>query len=887
MTPGRFQELRRLFEHLIGLGPHEQTRALEEISESDPPSAAELRRLLAEHARSTGLLDGLAVEILSKSARPLKELGPYSIQRELGSGGMGVVYEAVRVDGAFRKRVAIKVLRRDLHPDMFLSRFERERQILARLEHPHIASIFDAGQTPDGDPYFVMEYVDGVSITEYAETHGLKISQRLGLFLQVCDAVQCAHRNLTVHRDLKPGNILVTAAGAVKLLDFGVAKLVENDVAVSDAPLTEALLLTPAYSSPEQIRHEPVSTSTDIFQLGILLYELLTGKHPFAGRSNLPHETMRAICEDDPRPPSSVAARDSRQLRGDLDAIVLTALRKQPSWRYASADQLADDIGRYRQGWPVAAKGNGFSYRLRKFVRRHWLPLASTAALISLLIAGILITTRQAHLAEVARRQAERERVEADAQRHLAEEARRFADSQAHLAQARTREAESERQRAQERYREIRALASSLLFDVYDGVRDLAGSATARRLMVAKAQHQLEVLNTDGGQDIGLQRDLAASYERLGELRADPRKPDKNDAASAVQAYTEGVNLRQRIAGRPDAQPRDRRDLALSLAKLGDGKFFAGDLQQSLAAYQRAREVAESLPRLEDSSMTRAGGTVKERLCIVLLAAGNNAGAQESCRDAMATLSPLAQTLPDDVEVQRLLATTQGSYANALRLSGKPQEAAVQAQAGLEALRKLQSLAPSNAEYRRLSASTEVILAGSLAAAGDVPGSFDAFGRAIHSMEIAVEIDPSDLGSPLRLAGTLLAFSRRLAQGGDQARAHDTAREGLRLLQITSEKPAAGPLEWNEYADALLKAEAPDLRDPPKALHLAENAVSSTKRRNPFFLDTLAWAYFRTGNSSKAVETEREALGLIPADAKGGLHDELTRGLSSFLAGAR
>jgi tetratricopeptide (TPR) repeat protein/tRNA A-37 threonylcarbamoyl transferase component Bud32 len=882
MTPDRFQEIRRLFDELMDLDPGDRARALAEIAGSNPSSAEELRSLLAEQSRSTGLLNGPAVEVRSVQARPLRELGPYSILREIGSGGMGVVYEAIRVDGAFHKRVAIKVLRRDLDPDVFLSRFGRERQILARLEHPHIASILDAGQTPDGDPYFVMEYVHGVSITNYAETHGLKISQRLGLFLQVCDAVQCAHRNLTVHRDLKPGNILVTAPGAVKLLDFGVAKLLEGEAPGSDTALTEALLLTPAYSSPEQIRREPVSTSSDIFQLGILLYELLTGRHPFQGRGNLPHEVMRAICEDDPRPPSSVAGRDARQIRGDLDAIVLTALRKQPSWRYASADQLADDIGRYRQGWPVAAKGNRFGYRFRKFLRRQWLPLASTAVVMLLLIAGILVTTRQAHVADAARRQAERERAEADTQRHRAEEARRFADAQQQVAEERTREAEDQRQQAQARYREVRALASSLLFDVYDGVRDLAGSATARRLMVAKAQHQLELLSRDGGQDIGLQRDLAASYERLGELRVDSRKPDKIGAAAAVQAYSQGVILRQKIAGRADAQPRDRSDLALSLAKLGDGQFFAGDPERSLASYRSALRVAEALPR--DSSATRAMGTVQERLCIMRLATGNNAGAIETCRDAIATLSPLAQTLPDDLDVQRLLGSTHASYANALRLSGKPRDAAAQATAGLEVLRKLQSMAPSNAEYRRLSASAESILAGSLAAAGDVAGSSAAFGRAIRATEIAVEIDPSDLGSSLRLAGTLLAFSRRLAQGGDQVRARDSAQEALRLLQITAEKPGAGPVEWNEYADALLKSDPPELRNPAKALQLAGNAVSATKRRNPFFLDTLAWAYFRTGDSAKAVDTEREALQLVPADAKGGLHDELAQGLSSFLA---
>ena len=298
--------------------------------------------------------------------------------------------------------------------------------------------------------------------------------------------------------------------------------------------------------------------------------------------------------------------------------------------------------------------------------------------------------------------------------------------------------------------------------------------------------------------------------------------------------------------------------------------------------------MAQSLRRSqpEDASMTRALGTVEERLCIVLLAAGNNAGAMESCRDGIATLSPLAQTLPDDVEVQRLIATTEASYANALRLSGKPQDAATQARLALESLQKLQSLAPSNAEYRRLSSSTETILAGCLAANGDIPASLDAFGRSIRSMEIAVEIDPSDLSSPLRLAGTLLAFSRRLAQGTEKARAHDAAQQALRLLEQTSQKPGAGAVEWNEYADALLKVDWPDLQRPDKALQLAGNAVASTKRGNPFFLDTLAWAYFRTGNAPKAVETERDALRLLPADAKGGLHDELAHGLESFLGGA-
>jgi tetratricopeptide (TPR) repeat protein/tRNA A-37 threonylcarbamoyl transferase component Bud32 len=872
MTPERYQELRRSFEELLELRPEERARTLQEISNRDAEFGAELRRLLAEHGRTAALLDRPPVEAFAHRKQEARQLGPYFLQREIGSGGMGVVYEAMRVDGSYRKRVAIKILRRDLSSKVFLTRFERERQILARLEHPHIASIFDAGETPDGDPYFVMEHVDGVPITKYAETHGLTVSQRLDLFLQACDAVQYAHRNLTVHRDLKPSNILVTEAGAVKLLDFGVAKLIETEAGTADAPPTEALL-TPAYTSPEQIRREPASTSGDVFQLGILLYELLAGEHPFQRKGRLPHEVMRAICDDEPPPPSALARNHARQIRGELDTIVLTALRKQPSWRYPSAEQMADDIGRYRRGWPVLATGNSVAYRLRKFARRQWLALAATAAVILLLMAGILVTLRQARLAEMARAEAEQQRAAANRQRDAAERAQAVAAEQ--------------RQKALEHYQEVRALASSILFDLYDGVRDLAGSDTARRLIVAKVQHQLELLNTDSGQDIGLQRDLAASYERMGELRVDARQPDKNDAGAAVESYRHAVELRRQIVSRAAALPRDRRDLALSLAKLGDGEFLASEATQALASYQDARTMAESARRAhpEDPSFARALGTVQERLCIALLATGNTAGALQSCREGIATLSPLAQTQKDNIEVQRLIATAEGSYANALRLSGKPQDAVVQARLAVESLQALQSLAPSNAEYRRLASSAETILAGSLAASGDIPGSLDAFGRSIRSMEIAVEIDPSDLRSPLRLAGTLLAFSRRLAQGAEKGRAHDTAQQALQLLEQMSQKPGAGAVEWNEYADALLKVDWPDLQAPGKALQLAGHAVAATGRGNPFFLDTLAWAYFRTGDAPKAVETERDALRLLPADAKGGLHDELAHGLENFLAG--
>jgi tRNA A-37 threonylcarbamoyl transferase component Bud32/tetratricopeptide (TPR) repeat protein len=859
MTPEEFGQLRAKFEELLAEPPQQRTALLADLSQSNPILADELRHMLAAYASRTGFIDHPAADaILGAPIAPGTQLGAYRLEKELGRGGMGVVFEATRTDGSFERRVAIKVLRHDRIDDLFLRRFEHERRILAQLDHPHIASILDAGTTPGGDPHFVMEFVEGIPVTEYCRAHSLSTRQRLDLFLQICDAVEHAHRHLTVHRDLKPSNILVTEAGAVKLLDFGIAKLLDPD---TPAAVETVALLTPEYSAPEQIRREPITTSTDIFALGVLLYEILSGEHPFRKQGQLPHEVMRAIVEDDP-PPS--------HLNSELDAIVRTALRKQPSWRYPSVGQLADDIGRYNQGWPVHAKGNGAAYRVGKFARRQWLPLTAAALLMAVLLAGIFATRRQAQAAEEAR-------ARADEQKSIAEQNQNTANQQRRLAEARTLEAESERAKEQERYRQVRSLTATLLFDLYDGIRDLAGSSTARSLIVTKAQRQLELLRAGSEKDPELQRDLAAAYERMGELRVDPAQSAKVNAAAALDAYRRAVALRREIAAQPASQPRDRRDLALSLSKLGDGEVMAADMDKALASYEESWTIAKSQPD------PRTLGTVDGRRCIAFLAAGSTAKALESCQEGIAILTPLAKSAPQDAEVQRLIATTEASYGNALRLSRRPQDAAQHARLAIESFVRLEALAPSNAEYRRLASSAETILASSLAAMGDNSGSREAFRKSVESMEIAVEIDPADLGSALRLAVTLQAFSKRLQQTGDTVSAHQTAQDALALLERATQKPSAGPVEWNEYADALLKVDQPDLRQPAKALHLARDAVAATNRSNPFFLDTLAWAYFRSGDAPKAAETERDALRLLPSGAKGGLHDELQRGLETFI----
>jgi len=352
----------------------------------------------------------------------------------------------------------------------------------------------------------------------------------------------------------------------------------------------------------------------------------------------------------------------------------------------------------------------------------------------------------------------------------------------------------------------------------------------------------------------------------------------QRSSAAALDPYRHAVDLRRRIAAQPGALPTDRADLALSLAKLGEGQIRTGDTKTALATYQSALDVAR--PAGPDAA--RAVGAIDERRCIVLLTTGNTTAALDACHEGVATLSPLAAKSPNDPVIQRLIATTEGSYANALRLSKQPREAEPHARRALELLNALQVHAPNNAEYRRLASSAEIILAGTLASSGDLPAGLNAFHRAVQSMQVALEIDPDDLGSALRLSVALLGFSSRLNATGSRQPAHDLASQALNLLAQTAAKTTAGPVEWNEYANALLKVDAPDLREPAKARRLAEQAVAATHRRNPFFLDTLAWADYRNHENSEAVAIEREALNLLPNNAAGGLKDELSASLRTF-----
>jgi serine/threonine protein kinase len=431
MITERSQRVEALFASAVELEPGRRAAFLDAECANDPALRAEVESLLAADERAGHFIEEPVLEIMAaaQSNEPAESesepehgrcMGPYRLIREIGHGGMGEVYLAARADDQYHKQVAIKLVRRGMDTDAIIRRFRHERQILASLDHPNIARLLDGGATDDGLPWLALEYIAGEPIDAYCDRNRLSITEQLRLFREVCAAVHYAHQNLVIHRDLKPSNILVTANGAPKLLDFGIAKILNPELRgqTADQTLSVMRLMTPSYASPEQVKGETITTASDVYSLGVILYELLTGHRPYHITNNLPHEIERIICEVEPTRPSLVVTRPEtvtnegakatitpeevsrarndqperlrRRLAGDLDNIVLMALRKGPQRRYSSVEQFSEDIRRHLDGLPVTASRDTFAYRSAKFVGRNK-TLVTTATLAVLLLVGVTI----------------------------------------------------------------------------------------------------------------------------------------------------------------------------------------------------------------------------------------------------------------------------------------------------------------------------------------------------------------------------------------------------------------------------------------------------------------------------------------------------------------
>ena len=711
-------------------------------------------------------------------------LGPYRLIHEIGQGGMGTVYLGVR-DDAFQKRVAIKVLKRGMDTDSIVRRFRHERQILASLEHPFIASLLDGGSTPDGRPYFAMEYVDGQPIVAYCDRKGLDTAARLELFRHVCSAVQYAHQNLIVHRDIKPANVLVMGDGTPKLLDFGIAKLLNPELAGQTlAPTVPGLqLMTPEYASPEQVRGEAVTTATDVYSLGVLLYELLAGRLPYRLTSRAPADIVRIVCESEPMRPSTAITtvdplpggdaqpsadgqhdattssksdrrvtvdveRLRRQLAGDLDNIILKALSKQPQRRYASVDQFSEDVRRHVMGLPVIARKDTWGYRTTKFVRRNRAVVGAIAATFAVLVAGIIGTTWQSRVARL------------------------------------------ERARAEQRFGDVRQLAHAFLFDFHDSIADLEGATPARKLIVTKGLEYLDRLARDAGDRIDLRREIATAYIKVGDVQGRPFHPNLGDTAGALESYGKAAKLYESIAGEAARDEGLRRELALAYMRLSDVLTASGDTAASLASAKKslAIEGEISSDASDPPAARRALAASHTRVGDMLGATGDVTAALEHRRTALAIMESVMAAAPDDVANIRQFGVVYQKLGNTL---GNPNTPNVGDQAGAltalerssEIFRTASAKYPNNAMFRRNHAVAESNAADVLFAMKRVDEALVRERRSFAVYESQAKTDPTNAAAQHDLAlgyskiGQLLESTGKIAEGlTEQQRATDIHR---------------------------------------------------------------------------------------------------------------
>jgi serine/threonine protein kinase/tetratricopeptide (TPR) repeat protein len=653
VTPERWQQIKIVLAGALDREDGDRTIYLDGVCREDADLRREVESLLATERELGDFIEIPVFRIHPEGGGPPlavgQRIGAYRIVREVGRGGMGSVYLAERADQAFEKQVALKVVRRGMDTEEIVHRFRAERQILAHLDHENIAKLLDGGTTEDGRPYFVMEYVEGKPIDEDCDARKLSTAQRLALFRTVCAAVHFAHQNLIVHRDLKPGNILVTADGKPKLLDFGIAKLVDPDQEPFALTRADLRMMTPDYASPEQVRGEPITTASDIYSLGVLLYVLLTGHRPYRPSTQAPQDLARAICESDPLRPSSVVARVEevkrsdgssfeltpesvsrvrdgeerllrRRLAGDLDNIVLKAMQKDPQRRYASVDQLSTDLERHLQGLPVVARKDTLGYRTRKFVGRHPGGVA-VAVLLLLLILGFSVTST------VLWRRAVRGERQAQAVSGFMEDL--FTSPDPGKAHGETVTAKEILDRGVKNIGsglttepEVQANLMETMGRVY---RNLGLYEAARPLLTQALDLNRHILGDD---DLR----VAKSMQNLGNLLHDMKK-----LKEAQPLFQRAVDIQRRHGATESV------DYAMNLTNLGAILEDKGDLDGAERLYEESLTIKQRLPEADDEDIATSLNSLG-KLCATR---GQYSAAEAYYKRSLALRKKIAQGLPD------------------------------------------------------------------------------------------------------------------------------------------------------------------------------------------------------------------------------------------------
>lgn len=889
----RFLRVEAVFHEALELEGDAREKLIQSRCRRDSALIAEVHLLLDACDTEARLTESVRLKqengLPERSCR--KRAGPYELDCLIGRGGMAAVYLAHRVDGQFEQQVAIKLIDLPLATEVFRERFRLERQILAELQHPYIARLLDGGVTPEGDLFLAMEYVHGIPIHRFCEKSALSIPQRITLFLQVCEAVQFAHQHLIVHRDLKPDNILVAEDGTPRLLDFGTAKLLSPSFARPASELTRVgyRSFTPQYASPEQVLGNPITTASDTYSLGVLLYVLLTGTLPYELKEFTTAEMLRIICEEPPRRPAH-AANSHKRLDSDLEAILMKALRREVRERYLTADQLARDLRAYLSGQPVAARQGTIRYRAGKFVRRHWFGHVAAAMLALTLAVGVMGVVWQARVAN------------------------------------------QERRKAEARSADLRQLSNSLLSELDEAIKQLPGSTGAQKLLVTRVLEHLDRMAQDAQGDRQTQLDLVDAYTRLGNIQGNAYDQNLGDTAGAFISLRKARDLALPLANSSSRDPEAIRALALvdqsrseilwqagrtpeavsamqaavksfdtliadphasaaliaeaagSYSTLGDelgqsGTQSLDDLAGALTAYRKDMSLVDRALRI-DPVMPRA----RRALAIVSMKIANvemetdPALALKDFGTALQSTYALSQDDQKSFATLRLRTMLKRKEANCMVALGRYAEAQSLFAEAEKTHRRLLAQDPEDA---RAQADLEVLLNDkelgfesaanpALAAAADsrrvnLVAAQNSLTEEVALLDKLLKDDPSNQNWQTVLADAQVRLATLQSTLHAPGEPETLARKGIASLKELAIREQASPMTLDEAANALLTVEPVSLRNPVLAVSFAERAVALSQEKRPSLLLTLARAYRASGLMDKSRMIASEGLALLPS----------------------
>lgn len=871
---GRLQDL---VEEVCVLDEDSRRVILDQRCQGDERLRSEAERLVRAYH------DERAANEEARAGLAGRRFGVWQTDRLLARGGMGEVWLAHRADGQHEQKTALKILSPYLAAPDSAQRFRRERELLARVEHPNIARLLDGGVSAQGEPYLVMEYVEGVRLDRYCAEHGLSVRQRLQLFVKICAAVNAAHQHFVVHRDLKPSNILVTSDGEPKLLDFGIAKLVDAEAGLEQTA-TANLFLTPMYASPEVLRGRPATVASDIYSLGVVLYELLAGRRPFDASKLSPAALVEAITQRDPPRPSTVAASlGGERLDSDLDSIVLKAVANNPEERYASAAQFADDIRRYLEGQPVTAVQATWNYVARKFVRRNRLAVSAAAVILLSLAAGIAGTLWQAHIAR------------------------------------------EERRNADQRFNDARQLANYLLFDLYDSVGKVPGTMPVQAQMATRTLEYLDRLSAVKSNDSGLRLELAQGYLRLSTIQGHKLGlgDSLGNSTKAIENDRKALAIVEPLVRERPNDVAGQRTLASVEEQLGSALATTGQYTEAFTRLQSAAQGLEKiaaaspgdLRSLQDAGRAwqTYGKLLSEKSGYITF---NSAAPLAYLNKSVKYLDAALRIDPANPDTLQLLAESY-EFIGRIDATPNPEKGLQDFSAALAFLRRLPIEQQRSFDVQQQRARLLVLLGWGQGQLGDFRHSLanleearpilDAEGaadpenvgaqfrrvdlyrslglvngyanhsaealtnlqKAVGILDQIVQRDPINTIYPLLQAELQGRVANLLMAAGRKAEAEPYAKASVAYFHKIGDAPNATPQQLMEAVRSVAETEVTSLRDYPAALRFALRADRLASGKNPAVLGYLAEAYGLNKNYPKAVDAVQRGLAVTPPTKPG------------------